>query len=191
MMRFISTCAIAVALAAATANAQDSTVKSKTKVTADDARTMTMTGCLGQGPTAGSYLLSGAMAATGEDVTVKSKTKTDVDRNDTKVKTKARTTVDDATVGTAGTATVYDVTPRAGVNLASYIGQRVQITAVMLDPATRFDDDADVKIKDKTKVKTDDAPDRTLRSRTKVELPRGAYPRLTAVSVRTISPDCS
>lgn len=190
MRRFISTCAMVGALAAATAIAQDNTVKSKTKVKADDARITQMTGCLEQGAVANTYMLTGVIAATGEDLTIKSKTKTDVDRDQTKVKSKTKTDVDHGTVGTVGATAVYDVMGREGVNLSSYVGQKVQLSAVMLNPSTH-DDDAEVKIKEKTKTKVEDAPDSKARSKTKVELPRGAHPRLTAVSIRSIAPTCS
>ncbi len=190
MRRFISTCAIAVALAA-TAIAQDSTVKSKTKVKADDARVTQMTGCLERGAAANTYMLTGVIAATGKDLTVKSKTKTDVHRDATKVKSETKTDVDHGTVGTAGATAVYDVMGRDGVNLSSYVGQRVQITAVMPDPVKGSDNDADVKIKEKTKARAEDAPDSKSRSKTTFELPRGAHPRLTAVSITSIAPTCS
>ena len=91
MRTLIPACALAAAMAVS-ASAQDSTVKSTTKVKADDARTVVMTGCLTQ--TAGTYMLAGATAATGEDLTIKSKVKTDVDKDETEVKTRTQAEID-------------------------------------------------------------------------------------------------
>lgn len=175
-----------------TAAAQDSTVKTQTKVSGDDGRAVTMRGCLQQ--TAGSgFLLLGAVTASGEDLTSKTKTKTDVDGDDTSVKSKTATKVDndDKSVGTTGTVTAYAIMPRDGVDLASHSGKEVEITGVMLDPRTGGDKDAQVTIKEKTTVDTDDAPDAKVQSKTKVDLPRGATPRLTAMSVKSFGRSCA
>ena len=189
MRVLIPACAVAVALAAP-AYAQDSTVRSKTTVKADDARAVVMTGCLTQ--SAGSYLLSAATAAAGEGLTVKSKVRTDVDDDDTTVKTRTKAEVyrdDDDVIGTSGTAAMYMLDPGAGVNLAAHVGHRVEISGVMPDPP-RGNDDAEVTIKEDTKVKNDDAPDARTRTRTKLELPRGTHPHLSVVSVKPLSGSC-
>ena len=49
----------------------------------------------------------------------------------------------------AGTVVLYDLSPRAGVDLATHVGQQVQLTAILLD---RGKGDADVKIKEETNV---------------------------------------
>src|SRR5262245_27531686 len=100
MRVLISACAVSLALAAP-GYAQDSTVRSKTKVKADDARTVVMTGCLTQSN--GSYMLSAATTAAGEDLTVKSKVKTDVDDDDATVETRTNARIDrddDDAIGT-------------------------------------------------------------------------------------------
>jgi hypothetical protein len=192
MKSLLTGCVVALALGA-TAGAQDSTVKSTTKVKADDARTVTMTGCLQQSPGNASFMLSGAMTASGEDLTAKTKIKSDVDKDDTTVTSKSSTKVDrdDRSVGTSGVATSYEVTAREGVDLAAHVGQQVQIAAVMLDPATSGDDDAKVKIEDRTKVKTEDAPDEKVQTKTKAELPRAPHATLTAVSVKQLAATCA
>jgi hypothetical protein len=188
MRVLVPACALALAMAVS-AGAQDTTVKSKTSVKADDARTVVMTGCLTQ--TGGNYMLTGMTAATGEELTVTSRTQTDVDKHDTEVKSTTRAEVDgDRTaVGTSGGTKVYHLDPRAGVNLAAHVGQRVEISGVMLDPA-KGDDDAEVTIREDTKVKADDAPDARVRTKTKAELPRGAHSRLSVVSVKPLSGTC-
>lgn len=189
MRALLPACAVAVAMAVS-ASAQDSTVKSKTTVKADDARTVVMTGCLTQ--TGGSYMLAGATTATGEDLTIKSKVKTDVDKDKTEVRTRTQAEIDhddDDAVGTSGAATMYMLDPRAGVNLAAHVGHKVQISGVMLDPA-KGDDDAEVTIREDTRVRTEDAPDARVRTKTKAELPRGAHARLSVVSVKPMSGSC-
>lgn len=190
MKHLIPACAIALALGA-TAAAQDNTVKSKTKVDADDAHAVTMRGCLQQTADNSGFLLLGGVTSSGGDLTSKSKVKTDVDKDDTTVKGKTQTKVDNddhKTVGTSGTVTPYTVTAREGVNLAAHAGDQVEITAVMVDAKTGGDDTADVKIKERTKVDNDDSPDAKVQSKTKAELPRGASNRLMALSVRSIGP---
>jgi hypothetical protein len=189
MRALISACALAMVMAVS-ANAQDSTVKSKTKVNADDARTVVMTGCLMQ--TGGTYMLSGTTAATGEDLTIKSKVKTDVDKDETEVKARTDAEIDhddDDAVGTSGATMMYVLDARAGVDLAAHVGHKVQISGVMLDPA-KGDDDAEVTIREDTRVKNDDAPDARVRTKTKAELPRGAHARLSVLSVKPLSGSC-
>jgi hypothetical protein len=176
-----------------TAAAQDSTVKTQTKVSGDDARAVTMRGCLQQTSGDPGFLLLGAVKASGEDLEAKTKVKTDVDDDDTTVKSKTATKIDksDDTVGTSGAAVTYAVSPRQGVDLATHAGEEVEITAVMVDARDGGDKDADVKIREKTKVDNDDAPDAKVQSTTKAELPRGAANRLMAMSVKSLGRSCS
>jgi hypothetical protein len=194
MNRFIPACAIVLASAVAI-SAQDRTIKSKTKVDADDAKVVTMAGCLQTGATADVFTLSGATSVAGEDLEARSKTKIDVDDDETEVKTKTRTEVeredDETPVGTSGAVTTYELTAKEGVNLTEHVGQRVEITAVALDKKSATDDDADVEIETKTKVEREDAPDTKVKSDTEAELPRGDKPRLTVVSVKQLAESCS
>lgn len=191
MKALIPACAMAIAMAAAV-HAQDSTVTSKTQVSADDARTVVATGCLQQAPGTKTFTLAGASMVTGEDLTAKTRVKTDVDKDDTTVKAESTTKVDrdDRAVGTSGTVKAYELSPRAGVDLSAHVGKQVEISAVMLD-AAKGDDDAEVKIKEETKTKVDDAPDSKVESVTKAELPRGDNARLTVVSVKQIAASCN
>jgi hypothetical protein len=193
MRALVPACAIALALGVS-ASAQDSTVTSKTKVEADDARTVVMTGCLQQAPGSSIYTLAGRTAAAGEDLTITSKVKTDVDDDDTTVRTETAAKVDHddddrKAVGTSGATMTYEVMARDGVDLAAHVGRRVEIAAVMLDPADG-DDDAEIEIETKTKTRVDDAPDRKAKTSTEVELPRGAHARLTALSVKPLGGGC-
>jgi hypothetical protein len=192
MQRFLSACAIVAAVAVST-SAQDTTIKSKTKVDADDAKVVTMTGCLQAGTTGDMFTLTGAKAAAGEDLEAESKTKIDVDKDETEVKEKRRTEVeheDETPVGTSGAVTTYELMPKDGVNLTPHVGHRVEITAVALDKKDG-DDDAEIDIETKTKIEREDESDTKIKSDTEAELPRGAKNRLTVVSVKHISPSCS
>jgi hypothetical protein len=190
MRAFVPACVLIVALGV-TAGAQDRTVRSKTKVKADDAKTMVINGCL-QAADGNMFMLSNATGAVGKNLTARTTVKTDVDRDETSVKAKTRAKVGDDghAVGTAGATLTYTVEPRAGVNLASHIGEQVEITAVMLDPR-HGDDDADVTVEERTKVDNEDAPDATVRSKTKTELPIGATSRLMAISVKPLASTCA
>ena len=195
MYRFLTACAIVTACAVSM-SAQDTTIKSKTKVDADDAKVVTMTGCLQAGATGDVFTLTGAKAAAGDELEAKAKTEIDVDKNETEVKTKSRTEVEredeeEKPVGTAGAVTTYELMPKEGVNLTPHVGHRVEITAVALDKKSGTDDDAEIEMETKTKVEREDAPDAKLKSKTEAELPRGAQNRLTVMSVKHISPNCS
>jgi hypothetical protein len=190
-MRALITGTIVAMAFGVTAAAQDSTVTSQTKVSGDDARAVTMRGCLQAGSTG--FQLLGAVAATGEDLKSKTTVKTDVDRDDTTVKSETATKIDntDKSVGTAGAVMTYTVMPKDGVSLVSHAGQEVEITGVVVDARKGGDDDAEVKIKENTKVDVDDAPDAKAKSTTKVEVPRGASAQLMAMSVKPLGRSCS
>lgn len=190
-MKALMTCALAAALAASL-HAQDSKATTKTDVDADDARTIIATGCLQQAPGTKTFTLMGAVAATGEDLDAKSRVSTDVDKDDVEVKTETRAEVDrdDRPVGTSGATKTYALSPKAGVDLSTHVGKRVEISAVMVD-AANGDDDAEVEIEDKTKVERDDAPDAKVETETEADLPRGDQARLTVVSVKEIGSTCT
>ena len=194
MIRFMPVCTFAAACAfAVSVSAQDATVKTKTKIEADDAKVITMTGCLSKAPSGDVFVLAGATKLKGDDMESKSKTKVDVDRDETEVKTKTKTEVetdDDEAVGTSGSVATYELMPKDGVDLTAHVGHKVEVTAIALDAADS-DDDADVKVKTETKVKADDAPDTKVKSKTEAELPRGANARLTVMSVKHIAPSCT
>jgi hypothetical protein len=154
---------------AVSVSAQDTRIrtKSKTKIKADDAKTVMMTGCLTAGSN-GTFTLTNATP------------QIDIE-----------TTLDLPPVGTAGAKiTSYELMPRAGVSLSPHVGHMVEITALALPPATASDHDSKATVKSKTKVKVDDAPDVNVESRTKAELPRGATSRLVVASVKHLAPVC-
>ena len=162
------TIAAAFALAVS-ASAQDTTIKSKTKtkIKTDDAKAMTMTGCLTAGAD-GTFTLTNA--------------KPQIDIG---------TTLELPVIGTAGAdMTTYQLTPRSGVSLTPHVGHTVEITALAVPPATASDDDATVKVKSKTTVKVDDHPDAHVETHTKAHIPRGATSKLMVASVKHLAPTC-
>src|SRR6185436_3934422 len=128
MYRIIPVAALALGMAVSAA-AQDSTVTSKTKVSGDDARALTLTGCLERGP-AGVFTLNNATARSSEEVTTKSKVETDVDNHGNDVKTKSRTDVeheDGRRAGIAGLKATYELSPHQGAEHAPPIGEQVLV----------------------------------------------------------------
>ena len=162
------------ALLSAPAIAQDSKVTSRTDIKADDAKVISMVGCLRSDPVTHSYTLVGHIAAAGDDVTAKSTVKTDVDK-------------DKKAVATAGNLATYALLAGPDVNLTPNVGKQVQISALQVE---KGHGDADVKIKDETKVEREDAPDSKTDSKTKIELPRSPTGAYTVVSVTALGMPC-
>ena len=194
MSRFIPACSFAAACVfAVSVSAQDTTVKSKTKIESDDAKIITMTGCLSKAPSGDLFVLAGATKLAGDEMTARSKSKVDVDDDETETKTKSKTEVehdDDKAVGTSGSIATYELMPKEGVDLTPHVGHKVEVSAIALDPKDH-DDDAEVDIETRTKIKRDDAPDSKVKTETEAELPRGENARLTVVSVKHIAPSCT
>jgi hypothetical protein len=191
MYRIIPAIALGLGLAVPLA-AQDSTVRSRTRVKTDDARAIMLTGCLERGPSS-VFTLKNARVSTGEEVTTKSKVETDVDDDCKKVATKSRTKTDgdtDHRAGVAGLKGSYELTPQQGVDLALHVGHQVQITAVARDPKNG-DDDVTVKIENETKTKREDASDTKVKSRTETTLPRGDEAKVMVLSARSLAPSCT
>jgi hypothetical protein len=187
MQRLISICAVVAAMTVAAA-AQDTKVKSRTKVQADDATVVSLTGCLRQDALSGRYTLVGSTAAAGEKVTTRTRVKTDIDDDDVEVNARTRSRATDDPVATSGAMTTYMLVPRGSVSLAPHVGHQVQVSAVMLE---RGEDDADVKIEDRTTVDPDDAPARTGRSRTKIEVENVPHGQYAVVSVTALASSCA
>ena len=180
------TFALATALSV-TAGAQDSTVKSRTSIKADDAQVVSMTGCLRQDAING-YTLEGTVAAAGKDLTTDSKVKTDVDKGKTTIKGKTESKADDGAVGTSGVISTYALVPGKVADLSPHVGEQVQVSAIMVKPGHG---DAEVKINEKTKVDPEHADDSTSKSKTKVELPRSPAGQYSVVSVTPLGTTCA
>ena len=187
-MRLVTLAAVVALALSGVANAQDSTVKSRTNIKADDARVMSMTGCLRQEVGTGVYTLDGTVAASGKDIETNSKVKTDVDKDKTTVRGKTEAKSDHGAVATAGSTSTFLLVPGNNVNLASHVGERVQISAIMVEAGHG---DADVTIKDKTKVDTEHAPDSKSQSKTKLELPKSPAGQYTVMSITPTGSRCA
>lgn len=177
-------------LAVSSVAAQDSTEKSKTKVSVEDGRAITLTGCLERqaGPL---FTLRGTSAISSDEVTTRTRVETDVD-DDGDVKQSVKSKVDhddDVAVGTSGLVATYELTARQGVDLSPHVGKQVRVTAVALDPKGG-DDDAKVTVRETTRVDREDAPDSKASTKTTAELPRGAHTRVTVVSIKSLGASC-
>jgi len=185
-MRHTVLAALVVVAVSAPAGAQDSRVKSRTDIKADDAKVVSMTGCLRSDPATNSYMLVGTIGAAGDDITAKSNVKTDVDKDKTKVEGKTEVK-GDKSVSKAGSVATYALLAAPEVNLAPNVGQRVQISAVQVEKGHGT---ADVKIKDETKVERENAPDSKSNTKTKLELPRSPNAAYSVVSVTPLGTSC-
>ena len=186
MRRTLAACAIALSATIAAA-AQDTTVRSRTEIKTDDAKAVSMTGCLKQ-DVAGNFTLFGTIAKSREGITTDTKVRTENDRDESKVTTTTRTKAEDGRVGTTGAMSTFMLTPRQGVALSQHVGQQVQLTAIMVDPDHK---DADVKIEEKTTVDPDNGDSRTKRSSTEVEIERGAHGHYTVMTVKPMGGSCN
>ena len=162
MRRVITACAVALCFAAASASAQDdATIKSKTKIKADDGKVVTATGCL---------------ANDGPAFTLAHATPVTVEKR--------------VSVGTSGTVVSYTVIPRDGVDLTSHVGQMVEVTGVLIPASKDNDDKTKIKVENRTKADVDDAPDAKAKSKTKVEVPQTSVPQLAVTSVKMVGQTC-
>jgi len=140
MSRFIATATLALGCALAISlNAQETTVKSKTKVSGEEAKTVTFTGCLKTGTEKQTYILD-------------------------KVVPVSRTTEVTGTGG-AVTTTTYMLVPGEKVEIERHVGHKVEVTGIVIpagdiktETKTKIDreDAKDTKIKEKAKI--EDAP---------------------------------
>jgi hypothetical protein len=186
-MRLIIPIAVVLAALGATTYAQDTTVKSRTKVEADEAQVVSMKGCLRQDTATRTYSLVGSIVAAGENVTTDSEVKVDVDKNDRTVTSETRAKGDRRSGADPDAISTYGLAP-GNVNLTPYVGRQVQIAAAAVKPGHK---DADVRIDEKTTVDPENGRDRTERSKTKVEIERGPIGQYTVVSVKPLSGTCA
>jgi hypothetical protein len=186
-MRLAFPVAIAIATLSAALGAQDTKVRSRTNIKGDDATVTSMSGCLRQELATGVYILDGTSAATGKEIETNTRVKTDVDNDKTTVKGKSETKASGA-VATGGSDSTFLLVPGNGVELAPHVGEQVQISAIMVKAGHG---DADVKIKEKTKVDPEDAPDTKSRSKTKLELPRTAAGQYTVLALTPTGRRCA
>ena len=185
MRRVLTAGAVALSMTLV-ASAQDSTTRSRTEIKADDATMFSMSGCLRQ-DVAGNFTLYGTAARAREGITTDTKVETEKDRDESKVTTTTRTKADEGRVGTSGRLSTFLVTPREGVALKQFVGQEVQLTAIMVDPDEK---DAKVKVEEKTRVDPENADASTKRSRTEIEIEGDAVGQYTVMTVKATGGSC-
>ena len=125
---------------AGAAVAQDSTIKTKTKVEGDDAQTVTYTGCVRTGTQTQSYVLNNVVPVS----------------KSTEVSANA------AGMPTETTTTTYALVPGDTVQITEYVGHKVEVTG-MLVPKGEMKTETETKVGDDTtkheKIETEsDAP---------------------------------
>jgi hypothetical protein len=170
-MRLIIHTATVLLAVGVTVSAQDSTVKSRTRIEGDEAQLVSMAGCLRHDASTGAYTLVGTVDAIGERLTNEAK----ADKGDKRDK------------GAVGLASTYVLSP-GNVNLKPHVGQRVQVAAAAVKPGHK---DADVTVRDETKVDAERGRDSNSRSKTEVEIERGPLGQYTVVSVKPLGGTCA
>jgi hypothetical protein len=166
MQRLLTSSIIALA-AAVSVSAQDTTIKSETRIRADDAKAITVTGCLGGGPS--TFVVTNVATAEAAG-----KKKSD-DKN---------------AVGTSGVAAGYTLIAPDGVSLAPHVGQKVELVGVVVEAAKRGDDDAKIETRQRTEVQREDAPDSKTETTTRTRVARGPTAQFAVTSVKMVSPIC-
>jgi hypothetical protein len=187
-MRLLFPIGAAVAALAVTVSAQDTTVKTRTQIEADDAKVMSMTGCLRHDAATDTYSLIGAIASSATGLSTRTETRTEVEKDEVNVETRSKTKAEDGAVGTSGVISTYALVPRSGVELKAHAGKRVQISALKIE---RGEGDAEVTVREKTTTEREDARDTSTRSKTTVEVPRSPGGAYTVVSVKEMAGTCS
>jgi len=125
---------------AGAAVAQDSTIKTKTKVEGDDAQTVTYTGCVRTGTQTQSYVLNNVVPVS----------------KSTEVSANA------AGMPTETTSTTYALVPGDTVQITEYVGHKVEVTGKLV-PKGEMKTETETKVGDDTtkheKIETEsDAP---------------------------------
>jgi hypothetical protein len=107
MSRLISAFTLALVATAFAANAQETSVKSKTKSSGGDAQTVTYTGCVMTGTEAKTFILD-------------------------KVVPVSRTTTTDLQTGQSASSTTYALVPGETVQVQQHVGHKVEVTGTMI-----------------------------------------------------------
>jgi hypothetical protein len=162
MLKVLPGCALALCLAAS-ASAQDTKIKTETTVKADNGKVMTMTGCL-TAAGGGAFVLG--------NIEEHGKSKSDRE-----------------TVGTSGLSP-YALTPREGLDLGPHIGQKVEVTGVLVPAAKNGDHDDKIQVTEKTRIEVEDAPDKKDERKTEVKVQRGPVDQFMVASVKDLRTAC-
>jgi hypothetical protein len=140
--------------------AQNEKITTSTKVTSDDGKVVTMTGCVEIGGGT-SFVLTNITS-----------------------KREPHDTTGSPTEGS------YALIERKGLDLGSYIQQKVELTGVVVPAATSRDKEDKLKIKETTRVDVKDGPDKRSSTATTLKVARETTSRFLVASVKTLAPSC-
>ena len=153
MTRTFTSFAVALACACTLGLRAEAQSTSRTKVEAEHGKTVTYTGCVQSGSEADSYILANVLPMT-----------------------------ESVTKGTTGTitetTTTYSLVPEKTIVLREHLGQRVQVTGVMIE-AGHGDAKIEARTKENGSIK-----------KSKEEVKRGPYPQFRVVSVKQLGQPC-
>jgi len=147
-----TTCAVAIACVCVLGLRADAQSEQKTKVEAEHGKTLTYTGCVQSGTDADSYLLAHVIPMTESEVR--------------------------GTTGTVSLESTYALIPEKTIMLHEHLGQRVQVTGVLIEAGH-----GDAKIETRTK-------ENGTITKTKEEVKRGPLPQFRVVSVKPLGQRC-
>jgi hypothetical protein len=159
-MRAAALCLLAVLAAPAALAAQAGRVTSETEVKSDNGKVVTMVGCV---------MIGGGTSFTLSNIASE------------------REQGDKAATRPGGP---YALVAREGLDIGPFINQKVQMTGVVVPPATKGDDDDKFKISETTKVDVENGRDRTSSSATTVRVERGPMHQFLVASVKMLAPNC-
>ena len=140
MMRIIAATSAVVFAVGLTISAQDTTIKSTTKTSGADSKTVTYTGCVGAGTEARTYVLSKAVPV-------------------------SRTREERGTTGTTTvTETGYILVPGETVQVQEHVGHKVEVTGMLMpggdsktERKTKIEREGEKDTTIREKTKTDNA----------------------------------
>lgn len=142
-------------------SAQETTVKSKTKTEGAQPQMVMYTGCVQTGTETRTYVLDKAVPV--------SRTQS------------SETSTPTGTSMTTTTTTRYELVPDQTVQLETAVGQKVEVTGMLIPGG-------DSKSKSKSKIEREDAPDTTVKQKTKTE---GGMPQFRVISVKSLGESCT
>lgn len=159
-MRYVLPLFLSAICVATTAEAQVAKTTTDTQVKSDNGKVVTMVGCV---------MIGGGTSFTLSNITSERETR---DKNATPARGP------------------YALVPREGLDLGPYINQKVQLTGVVVLPATKGDRDDKIEIRETTKADVVNGPDRKSTAATTVKVARGAMNQFLVATVTALSPHC-
>ena len=152
-------CLFALSITASVAAAQYAAPATETKVKSDNGKVVTMTGCV---------MIGGGTNFTLSNIT---------------------TEREQGEKNAGHTGGPYALLARDGLDLGLYINQKVQLTGVVVPPATKGDDDDKFEIRETAEADVEKGRERRSSSET-VRVDRKSMHQFLVASVKTLAPDC-